>query len=281
MESVTLTKGAWNAILLSSKNTYASCNDSSCDIRLLLGILQDSDGAVIVFRAANIDPLMIRSEAQKLLNANLYGSNSDGIKSILAAAVEKSRQCKHAGIGTEHLLFGMLADDSSVLNRIFSNLGIERHPVMRALESRLLHLVIYDPSNGKKLSKMAWRRKMTMLLPYTAGGRIATGIFSIFVLLVGLSGCWLAIFARRDAMARHKFGIGDAIGASLLFELSLLLALTAAASFIWAIAAPKWMEKCLESLAAKTMFWMKTLVIMGIMFIVGCVFLVLLAMLNH
>ena len=68
----------------------------------------------------------------------------------------------------------------------------------------------------------------------------------------------------------EKATLLEVVSICILFELSVSITLTAAASLVWAIAAPKWLEKVLESLAKKTMWFLLILFFGGVGLMLAC-----------
>ena len=100
-----------------------------------------------------------------------------------------------------------------------------------------------------------------------------TGIVSTFVLPLGTLGCLACILLWLDPVARKNGGAFGAAVQCIMFELCLSIALTAAASLVWAVAAPKWLEKLLESLIKKTTLWMVILWVFVLACLVTAIFM--------
>ena len=258
------TDGAKNALRIAGP-ADAHGHERLNEVQLLIGVLEDSEGAARVLQAANIDPARIRIEAKKILPRETETSESAEIKAAIVAAVAESQRRCHAVIATEHLLFGLLTIESGALNRILADLGIGRRRLDSELSARL--------SRFSTASKCG-RRKAPELLPRTIGGRMAVGVASLLPLLFGSLGCWLCIIDPPGAAGQNGNDVGDIVSHAIVFELSALVALTAAAGLLWAIAAPKWLERILEALARKTWFLLMFLAVAGILLILGCVLFV-------
>jgi hypothetical protein len=244
-------------------------NGTVSDVHLLLGVLRNSKAGADILQAASVDPIRIRSEAEKMLRSGTRASGDDGYVAAVGAAFRKAGQCRHAEITVEHLLFGLMANESGVLTRILADLGMSRRPIDRVVKKRLSKLAVQKLSNDKPTTQKCG--KMAMILPHTIGSRIATGIFSLFTLAAGSLGCWVCTLDQNAPAGQNKRDVMDCVAQLIIFELCLLVAMTSAASFVWAIAAPKWLETILERLAKRTLFWLTVLFFISMAMIILCI----------
>ncbi len=240
------------------------------DVDLLIGVLADATDAAGVFQAAGIDPVRIRFEAEKVLHDGSEEAGHDRFNDVLAVAILKSQQCRHREIGTEHLLFGLLSDDSGALSALLADLGIARRRLDRTVIKCLSRLPAEKPPKPlPQTPPSIWERQIrlrSVVLSRGIGARIVTGVASLFVLPLGVLGCGGCILAFLSPAIRRNGGLSVAAALAIAFELCLSITLTGAASLIWAVAAPKWLEKFLQSLIKKTTRWL----VVFLLFILGC-----------
>jgi uncharacterized damage-inducible protein DinB len=102
---------------------------------ILLGIIRESDSsAVRILRALGVDPQRARAELEASIG---WGTASAGdelgltqhSKRVIELAVNEAHQLNHHRIGTEHLLLGILRDESSVAARVLQNFGLSAEQV--------------------------------------------------------------------------------------------------------------------------------------------------------
>ncbi len=112
---------------------------------ILLGLLKENDGiASRVFSRLNIDRSKVQSDLEKLLkkgdSPQFYSTiaTSPRVQKVIAKAAEEARSLGHNGIGTEHLLLGVMKEgiqntSSSVLHNAGLNVGSVRSEIMQII----------------------------------------------------------------------------------------------------------------------------------------------------
>jgi ATP-dependent Clp protease ATP-binding subunit ClpC len=98
---------------------------------ILLGLIKEGNGlGVKVFNRLGIDPRKVTLEVEKLVK-----NRPDGIatgkphlvpeaKKSICYAIEESRKLKHDYVGTEHLLLGLLREETGVAAQVLRMLGL-------------------------------------------------------------------------------------------------------------------------------------------------------------
>ncbi len=251
------TDAARNALQIATHRAKLHHRGLPNDVDLLIGVLEDAAAAVRMFHAAGVDPVRVRFEAEKNPQGGSEESGHARFDAALAAAILKSHQCRHAAIGTEHLLFGLLSDGSGALSSLLADFGIPRRRLDRIVKRRLSRFPLDEAAENAR--KAAKQKTMAMALPRTIGSRIVAGIASLFVLPLGALGCFTCVGIWLGLAGKKQAALG-AVVVCIVFVLCLTIGLMAAASLIWAVAAPKWLEKFLQSLAKKTVWWFLILV---------------------
>ena len=99
---------------------------------LLLGLIALGKGmAVDVLRAQAVDLGALRAEARRLEGSRPeprysgYVHYTPRAKKALALASEEAQALKHAYVGTEHILLGLLREDTGVAGQVLANLGVQ------------------------------------------------------------------------------------------------------------------------------------------------------------
>ncbi len=112
---------------------------------ILLGLLRENDGiAARVFSRLNADRDKIKDELEKLLRKpsapKFYSTiaTSPRVQKVITKAAEEARSLGHNGIGTEHLLLGIMKEgpgnmSSTVLLNARLNIGSVRREIMQII----------------------------------------------------------------------------------------------------------------------------------------------------
>jgi ATP-dependent Clp protease ATP-binding subunit ClpC len=127
---------------------------------LLLGLVEEGSAVTCqVLRNLGIDLRKVRSEVEKLAQPG----SGDGkrklpqtpkVRKVIENAIQEARSLKHASVGPEHLLVGLLLEQEGVAAQILLNLGLTREAVRRqiaALVSGFEHWLANEPTNVQDL----------------------------------------------------------------------------------------------------------------------------------
>lgn len=104
---------------------------------LLLGLVAEGSGvADNVLKNLDIDVRKIRREVEKIVqtgpdNVKSFGKlpQTPRAKKVIELAIEESRKLGHNYVGTEHLLLGLLREETSVAAQVLMNLGLRLQDV--------------------------------------------------------------------------------------------------------------------------------------------------------
>lgn len=119
--------------------------DSVLPEHVLLGLLRENDGiAARVFQRLNADRNKIKAEIENLVKKDdapkFYSTiaTSSRVQKIITKAAEEARSLGHNGIGTEHLLLGIMKEGSAsmganVLLNAGLNIGSVRREIMQII----------------------------------------------------------------------------------------------------------------------------------------------------
>ncbi len=112
---------------------------------ILLGLLKEGTGvAVQVLTNLTIDPQRIVTEIERLLVVG--ASNKDfsrgnpstpRAKKVIEYAMAESRNLKHAYVGTEHFLLGLIREDEGVAGTILRGFGLRVEQLRTEIENVL------------------------------------------------------------------------------------------------------------------------------------------------
>ena len=103
---------------------------------ILLGLIREGEGvAAAVLSQIGLDLDTIRIKVEELVKPG--GSTltigdvpyTSVAKKVLEYAIEEARAMKHSYVGTEHLLLGLLREDSGMAAKVLSSLGINAEMV--------------------------------------------------------------------------------------------------------------------------------------------------------
>lgn len=119
----------------------------------LLGIIRKGDGlAVQTLHNLEVDLEDLKLELERMLevgkgpNINLFSPNAEA-KKVLEATKEIARNMKHNWIGTEHLLLGLIKEDSTVAARSLRQFNVDFNKAQREV------LNVIDGSNTTTSTK--------------------------------------------------------------------------------------------------------------------------------
>ncbi len=112
---------------------------------VLLGLLREKDGiASRVFSRLNVDRNKIKMEVEGSVKKNtapkFYSTiaTSPRVQRVIAKAAEEARSLGHNGIGTEHLLLGVIKEgQNSVSSKILINSGLN----LEAVRSEIMQII--------------------------------------------------------------------------------------------------------------------------------------------
>src|SRR5437016_1269987 len=99
---------------------------------ILLGLIKEGSGvATTLLRDLDIDLRKIRVEIEKIAGPGtadfaLFDElpQTPRAKKVIEYAIQEARYLKHAHVGTEHLLLGLLREQEGVAAQILVNLGL-------------------------------------------------------------------------------------------------------------------------------------------------------------
>lgn len=130
----------------------------------LLGIVRKGDGlAVQTLHNLEIDLEDLKMELERMLeigkgpNVNLFSPNSEA-KKVLETTKDIARQMKHNWIGTEHLLLGLIKEESTVAAKCLKNFGVDFGKAQKEV------LNVIDGSNSAPKSKESFEKTKTPAL---------------------------------------------------------------------------------------------------------------------
>ena len=118
---------------------------------ILLGLIREGEGvAAAVLSQIGLDLETIRMKVEELVKPG--GSTltigdvpyTSVAKKVLEYSIEEARTMKHSYVGTEHLLLGLLREDSGMASKVLSALGVNADMV-RQETLKLLGGESYDP----------------------------------------------------------------------------------------------------------------------------------------
>ena len=66
--------------------------------------------------------------------SNSFERFSEGARKVLMRAQEEARRLGHSYIDTEHILLGVIADESGIGAKVLTNLGVPLNKVQAAVE---------------------------------------------------------------------------------------------------------------------------------------------------
>lgn len=150
-----LTKCAQNALRLARNEARGLGHNYVGSEHLLLGLAEESEGrAARLLRASGLEPDGLRETVAKLVGVGAAGcAPMQGLtprcRKIVELAAAESRRMQSGGVGTEHLLVGILREGEGAAARILSSGGVE----LRTLYSTLF------ASMGESGGAVFWERK--------------------------------------------------------------------------------------------------------------------------
>lgn len=110
---------------------------------LLLGLVREEQGlAARVLASFDVTPGTVRPRVVEILGPGEAAESGQlvftpRVKRILELALRESVRMRHASIGTEHLLIGLIRDGEGVANRILEELGADDRRLLEALAGAL------------------------------------------------------------------------------------------------------------------------------------------------
>jgi len=124
------TSRARRSVVLATEEARSHGHETIGPEHLLMGILRDGEGmAVKVLERLQAPPEMLRAEVERFLSEAPGSSTpcepafSPQLRAVFQAALEARLQPNHV-IGTENLLFGLLAYEGSEANRVLRAAGV-------------------------------------------------------------------------------------------------------------------------------------------------------------
>ena len=138
------TDRARKAILLASQEAERFKHEYIGTEHMLLGLVREGSGvAATVLKNLGVPLHSISSEVEKLVQSGPemvtmeYLPRTPRAKKVIEYAMDEARTLKHGGVGTEHILLGLLREDEAVAGVILTNLGLRldkvREEVCRVL----------------------------------------------------------------------------------------------------------------------------------------------------
>ncbi|OGG03264.1 MAG: NDP-hexose 4-ketoreductase [Candidatus Glassbacteria bacterium RIFCSPLOWO2_12_FULL_58_11] len=125
---------------------------------ILLGLIREGEGvAAAVLNQIGLDLETIRIKVEEMVKPG--GSTltigdvpyTSVAKRVLEYAIEEARAMKHSYVGTEHLLLGLLREDSGMACKVLSSLGVNAEMV-RQETLKLLGGESFEASSGESES---------------------------------------------------------------------------------------------------------------------------------
>ncbi len=108
---------------------------------ILLGLIIEGQGvAANVLKNLDVRLSKIRLEIEKLVQnkpASLVSGSMPRAKKVIEHAIEEARCLDHNYVGTEHLLLGLLRDESGVAAQALRNQGLELEKVRKEIVNLL------------------------------------------------------------------------------------------------------------------------------------------------
>lgn len=117
---------------------------------ILLGLIIEGQGvAANVLKNLNVRLSKIRLEIEKLVQnkpASLVSGITPQAKKVIEHAIEEARCLDHNYVGTEHLLLGLLREESGVAAQVLRNQGLELEKVRKEIVNLLGAIDQHRPS---------------------------------------------------------------------------------------------------------------------------------------
>lgn len=130
----------------------------------LLGIIRKGDGlAVQTLHNLEIDLEDVKLELERMLevgkgpNVNLFAPNAEA-KKVLETTKDIARQMKHNWIGTEHLLLGLIKEETTIAAKCLRNFGVDFNKAQKEV------LNVIDGSNSAPKAKDSFEKTKTPAL---------------------------------------------------------------------------------------------------------------------
>jgi ATP-dependent Clp protease ATP-binding subunit ClpC len=131
MQNPPYTPGMREVIKLSKAEAGRLGHDYIGPEHYLLGIIRKGDGlAVQTLNNLDVDLEELKTETERMLelgkgpSINLFSPNAEA-KHVLETTKEIARQMKHNWIGTEHLLLGLIKEESTVASKVLRQFGVD------------------------------------------------------------------------------------------------------------------------------------------------------------
>jgi hypothetical protein len=106
----------------------------------LLGLFEAQNGIVAkVLRDCGLERGMVREEVEKIIGVGLVHETAQvlprtpRLKKAMAFAAREARALKHEGVGTEHLLLGLLIEGQGVAALVLRSLGVSLEAARAAI----------------------------------------------------------------------------------------------------------------------------------------------------
>jgi ATP-dependent Clp protease ATP-binding subunit ClpA len=145
------TQQARDVIVLAQEQARALEHDSIGTEHLLLGLLEEEDGAAVhVLEGLGVTAERVRAEVARTRAAGRATSGqipfTARAKEVLAGALREALSLGHDHIGTEHLLLGVLSQNAAVATRILRGLGVDPGKVRGEVARTVAGLVEHEGS---------------------------------------------------------------------------------------------------------------------------------------
>lgn len=131
-----------------ARNAFAVANRAAEEFRheyidsahILLGLLDESSGAIEILRDAHVDPEAVRIIVEDMLKSAPKTPGSYGHLKVVEAATREARRLEHDIIDTAHILLGILTLPDCLAASAFDRLCSDTEPLRQGALRRIADL---------------------------------------------------------------------------------------------------------------------------------------------